>query len=330
LRCKKKILVVLIMIAIPALSWCQDVHFSQYFNNPLGLNPSQTGDFEGNWRIVGNFRNQWQVFPAPFRTFSGSVDKQVKMNKDNLGVGLYVLNDQSGNVNLTSNNIYLSAAYFKEIHHHIFSTGLQIGYVVKQINSFTFPQDYSTTSYAFESMQPGESLSYFDVNLGAGWKHRINDMTPEVGVSAFHLNHPKESFSDENSRLPIRLAVHTSVRFDLTGTFYLKPSILVSSMTSAKDIMFGCMAASALQGNRYNVREINGGFYLRNGITNTIDAAVAMFGVQVNNLNITLSYDYNISTLNTVTNHRGAFELSFVYKSINSILKTFSIPCDRI
>jgi hypothetical protein len=57
---------------------------------------------------------------------------------------------------------------------------------------------------------------------------------------------------------------------------------------------------------------------------------IALFGVQVSNLDVNISYDFNISPLKTYTNNRGAFEISFIFKSLSTILKTFTIPCERI
>jgi hypothetical protein len=31
----------------------QDIHFTQFFTNPLALNPAQTGYFNGNYRVGG-------------------------------------------------------------------------------------------------------------------------------------------------------------------------------------------------------------------------------------------------------------------------------------
>ena len=55
-------------------SFAQDIHFSQFNNSPLNLNPAQTGLFNGDWRFVGNLRNQWSSVPVPYRTFSLSTD----------------------------------------------------------------------------------------------------------------------------------------------------------------------------------------------------------------------------------------------------------------
>jgi hypothetical protein len=71
----------------------QDIHFSQFLNSPLSLNPSETGNFDGDWRIVANYRNQWQSLGVPFRTISASYDRQLYVKKHHLSVGLYFINE---------------------------------------------------------------------------------------------------------------------------------------------------------------------------------------------------------------------------------------------
>ena len=39
----------------------QDIHFSQWYNNPLFSNPALTADFDGDYRITANQREQWAV-----------------------------------------------------------------------------------------------------------------------------------------------------------------------------------------------------------------------------------------------------------------------------
>ena len=69
----------------------QDPHFTQYQSSPLLLNPTLTGFFNGDVRISGVYRNQWQNIASPFNTGSFSVDanvlKGVIRDGDILGIG---------------------------------------------------------------------------------------------------------------------------------------------------------------------------------------------------------------------------------------------------
>ena len=59
---------------------CQDIHFSQFNLAPLNLNPAMTGSFNGDYRFVGNLRNQWSSVTVPYKTFAFSVEKNKVYN----------------------------------------------------------------------------------------------------------------------------------------------------------------------------------------------------------------------------------------------------------
>jgi len=58
--------IVLFALLLSALGLtAQDIHFSQYGNSPLNLNPGLAGVFGGDLRFVGNYRKQWLTVPVP-------------------------------------------------------------------------------------------------------------------------------------------------------------------------------------------------------------------------------------------------------------------------
>src|ERR1700679_3781535 len=81
----------------------QSIHFSQYYNAPMLLNPANTAlmpDYD--YRFGMNYRNQWAAVPVPYNTFSAFADFKVGGNKNNethnnwLGLGLAFFNDKAG------------------------------------------------------------------------------------------------------------------------------------------------------------------------------------------------------------------------------------------
>ncbi len=335
LQPKLKLLVIILSVISNNILKGQDIHFSQYFNSPLNLNPAQTGDFEGDWRAYGNYRSQWGALAYPFRTFNVGYDRQLSINGQNLSIGGYVLNDQSGNIAIKCNQAYLSGAYHRVINNSTFSGGLQVGYVMKSINydKLTFPDDWNGKAFDPNVGDEGKNqLAYLDINVGVGWKKKINKFEPEVGLSFFHVNQPTESFSGggSSSKVPMRSAFHLSVKTELSPTLYLKPGVLLYMMRGSRNMMIGSQAGLMTRGNRFNVREIYGGLYIRNGIADPMDAVMVMFGAQIRKIAVNVSYDLNVSPLKKYTNYRGAFELSIIFKSITTVIKTFTLPCERI
>ena len=87
----------------------QDVHFSQWHNNPLFSNPALTADFDGDYRITAHQREQWASVSVPFSTTSVGLDMPI----ENWGLGLQFFRDQSGSsrLSLTQFNLSLLVLY---------------------------------------------------------------------------------------------------------------------------------------------------------------------------------------------------------------------------
>ena len=72
----------------------QDLHFSQWFNEPLLTNPANTGFIpDADYRLGANYRNQWStVMSQPYKTMSIWGDAQVfrKPNTNLAGLDLAV------------------------------------------------------------------------------------------------------------------------------------------------------------------------------------------------------------------------------------------------
>src|ERR1700712_4128378 len=111
-----KILFSFLLLASSYEVGAQDLHFSQYFNAPLLVNPANTGfnpDFD--YRLGGNYRNQWTtVSNNPYKTMSVWADAQLFNNKfENswVGIGGAFLQDVAGSGNLKSTKGFASIAY---------------------------------------------------------------------------------------------------------------------------------------------------------------------------------------------------------------------------
>ena len=334
-----KILVVLILLITTLPSIGQDIHYSQYFNCPLSLNPAETGIFEGDWRGIVNYRNQWNSLGIPFNTLTASYDQQLTINKMDFSPGLYVISDNSDNSILLVNSVYASFSYHQLYKLNYISAGIQIGAVFKRLDfsNVTLPVQFVEDPEAnfnplISSPDIGKyNVTYLDINVGAAWKRKINIYEPEFGISFFHLNQPNESFYNVGTEhVPIRKTIYFNLKTEINQSTYIKPGIMLFSVGGSNDMMIGSQVGSNIQDNTLNVSEICGGIYYRNGIENSTDAIMAMIGAQIHNLNITVSYDINISPANSFTNRQGAFEISLIYKNIRSLIKTFTIPNERI
>lgn len=314
------------------VAFTQDIHFSLFNAGAMFVSPANTGNFEGNWRISGNYRDQWRTLTNPFTTAYVSFDKHFILRNQNVSAGAYFLTDQSGGIGLTSNKLYISAALNKAVNKNNFIVGLQTGYVFRSFGNdgLTLPSDYDHDQGDFLGSNNGEKRSYLDINFGAIWKSSISIFEPEAGIALSHINSPNESFYNEKEKLPIRYTFHGKVRTKLSDEFYFQPAILIMNQRQAKEMMLGTNIGLKILKRRSNVREIFTGIYLRDGYFTNSDAFTIIGGASVGRMDITLGYDFNISGLKVATSNKGAFEISFVFKSISTFLNTYSIPCERL
>ena len=113
------------------LTYSQDPQFSQFYANPLYLNPALAGAPICP-RMIGNFRDQWPTVGGAFVTYSASYDQYVDLLHG--GVGLLFMADRTGGGNLNTTAISLMYAYKFNITSHLYaSTALQVGYFQRRL-----------------------------------------------------------------------------------------------------------------------------------------------------------------------------------------------------
>ena len=77
---KFKIIVLVGSMFLLGKASAQDPHFSQFFSSPLTLNPAFTGKFFGDYRVMGNYRNQWPTINNAFTTATIAADFHILQN----------------------------------------------------------------------------------------------------------------------------------------------------------------------------------------------------------------------------------------------------------
>src|SRR6185312_16100437 len=153
----------------------QDLHFSQFFNNPLLTNPANTGFIpDADYRLGASYRNQYSnIMAVPYKTMSVFGDAQVFRNRIEtgwLGLGAVILRDVAGSGSLTSTKAYASIAYHQELGlSSLITAGFNVGWANKRIDEskLTFPDQFD--GKFFDGNQPSEaknalvntSISYF-------------------------------------------------------------------------------------------------------------------------------------------------------------------------
>ena len=88
----KRIYYLLIFVCLSQSAFVQDMHWSQFNDNPIFQNPANSGKFQGDYRFHANYKDQWRSVTVPFTTLSLSADTRFEKKKE-IGLGLLFVND---------------------------------------------------------------------------------------------------------------------------------------------------------------------------------------------------------------------------------------------
>lgn len=300
----------------------QDPHFSQFFASPLTLNPAYTGKFDGNFRVAGNYRNQWPTINNAFTTATVSLDMPILASRlpefDTWGVGVLALNDQSGNKILNNNYLAFSTAYQKgldENGYHSITLGFQGTYANKRldISRADFEDELTAlgftgvTSEIFSNNQV--VVNYFDLNTGFIYSGTTNGLNSfYLGASVYHINRPKESFQGGNYLLEPRLTLHGGGYAPIGQYKMLHGSFIHQRQAGASETVLGGAVSFNVNYDEDNPIDLYAGMWYR-----VNDAFFPYLGLELNGLRLGFTYDINNSSLNTATNSRGGAEFSLIY-----------------
>jgi type IX secretion system PorP/SprF family membrane protein len=325
----KRILFILILtLSIAASLQAQDLHFSQFFNAPLTVNPANTGFIpDADYRIGVHYRNQWSsILAAPYKTISAFGDAQVLRNKiENgwLGLGGYILSDVAGSGTLRSTQVYGSVAYHQMLGRgSLVTAGFNMGWANKQIDpsKLTFPDQFNgvffdNTIQNNDDVLNKTNVSYFDMQVGLNYAYfPSEDVYINLGYSIEHVNSPTESFftgSGQNNKLPIRNIGFVSALLKPNDKVILNPNAYFTTQAKSNELLFGLNANYSLEDG--GSKQLIVGAYYRWG-----DAAIAVAGIEINHIRFTFSYDITTSALSQFNNSQGASEFNLLKKGYYS------------
>ncbi len=315
----------------------QDIHFTQFYEPQLTLNPSNTGRFIGDWRVNANFRNQWGSIVKPYVTSAVSFDYQLQFLGQTVGLGGFYAFDQSADQTLYMNKLMLSAAWHKAIGYQQFSLGSSIGFNKRSLNysSLSFPGQFDNTIGGFNtSFSSGESFAvnnsnYLDMNIGFNYKNRLNEKwIVEGGLSMFHFNWPSENFTSINTKVPPRYVFSGGSNYNINAKSYITGHALYMYKKKASDLLLAAHYNYRLAPNKTNLSVLFAGLAYRGGVSRNIDAIAFIFGAETKNYRYGFAYDVNVSKLSTSTFYKGAFEISLTYIAPHPTPSKYTIPCE--
>ena len=301
----------------------QDPRFSQFFASPLTLNPAFTGLFDGNLRVAGNYRNQWPTINRAFTTTTVGVDFPILTGRlpeiDRLAVGINAFADQQADGVLKNTYYSFSTAFHKGIDEdgfHRVSIGFQGTYAQKRLNTANLKFEDQLRSDGFtgitnEIFDPRAlNINYFDLNAGVMFNGVFEgNVNYYVGGSLYHINKPRESFTGADFLLGQRFTVHGGVYWPVGQTTTLHTSALYQRQSGARETVLGAALGFNLNNDlEYSPTNFYVGSWVRLG-----DAIIPYLGLEWGNFRLGATYDVNTSSLRSVSNSRGGFEVSLIY-----------------
>jgi type IX secretion system PorP/SprF family membrane protein len=307
-------LVVLLVTRVCA----QDIHFTQYFNAPLSLGPAVIGQFDGQYRLNGIFRQQWRSVTVPYRTFALGGDAANFRNVEGLGVGAWLFGDKAGDSRLGQFHLSVGASWaerFGDERQHALSAGLQVGLTSLTLDTRDLSYDNQYNGFAYDPSLPSgerfdrDGLIHPDVHAGLVYSyHPAPREQFRAGFGFFNLTTPPIGFLGEPGvPLDVRSTFHAMGQFPVHEDFDLLPVLQYMNQGTFWEFDLGANIRYILL-DRYGItRAISGGLHWR-----AADAGAVHAGLEYDDWTFGMSYDINTSDLVPASRNRGGIEFSVI------------------
>ena len=328
----KKIFIILTII-IPFLSKAQDIHFSQFNETPVLLNPAMSC-MAYDTRIIANYKNQWASVNSPFQTYGISIEravKHLKLKKAFLGMSLSVYKDKAGDAGLGSilANLGINAVV-KTGEYSKLSGGIGGGVNYRTINpaKLQWESQYNGSTYdaaiASGEKTPISSFVQGDFVGGLVYHYAKNEKYIsaqegtkfDIGFSAFHFNMPRYSYTNSNDKQFAKYVVHSNFDIGITGAgAAIVPSLLYVRQGPSQEINVGCLFKYIIsdQSVYTDIKKpcaLSIGAFYRVG-----DALIPTALFQYDKYAIGVSYDLNLSQLTGASKAKGGLEFSLRFNT---------------
>lgn len=298
----------------------QDIHFSQFFFAPQLLSPAETGNFEGRFAFTANHKSQWRSVSRPYQTTALGAEANGLIGRlPNLALGLQIFSDVAGDSRLTTLTFLTGGAYHFALDaekKNLIYTGVQIGLSQMSINysDLYFDQQYNGIVYN-PNLPTGEEFARdtrWHTNLHYGLMYKWAK-TPRTSVSAglalHNLTAPNQSFFDAlGVDLQPRFSLYANAAIKLAEQFDALPSVRWQNQMTYRETIAGAALRYILLAERTMYRSVFAGYYGRFS-----DSGIAMAGMEFDAWRVAISYDINLSDLETASRNKGGLELSLRY-----------------
>jgi type IX secretion system PorP/SprF family membrane protein len=289
----------------------QDPEFTQFYANPLYLNPAFAGSSRCP-RMVMNYRNQWPGITKTYITNSFSYDQHVDALSG--GFGMLFTNDQAGDGTINTINASMVYSYYLPVT-STFSVkaGIQATYAQKSVDwsKLNFG-DMIDNKFGFtlgtQEVNPNRTITNVDFSAGIlGYSSSFF-----IGGAAHHLMEPDEAFINPGSSpLPMKITAHTGAIIPMGNQ---SSKYKRRRRRNANTLPESSISPNILYQKQKDFQQLNLGLYVTKGpIVGGLwyrnqDSFIVLVGLMTTNFRFGYSYDVTVSRLSNAT--AGSHELS--------------------
>jgi type IX secretion system PorP/SprF family membrane protein len=267
----------------------QDPTFTQFYANPLYLNPALAGS-HGCSRFASNYRNEWPKLTGNYTTYSASWDSYFKNISG--GIGILATHDQQGQGTINTSMLGLIYSYHLQLGRKWkLQFGARASWYQKYLDwdKLTFGDMIDPRRgfiYSTGDVPRGGSRGFFDASAGAVLFNKYFF----AGAAVHHLNRPNESMIVGESKMPMRITGHMGAEIQLgrkskysNGTSIM-PNVIYQYQNGFMELSVGTYV-------KYG--PLNIGVWYRNR-----DAFILTAGINTGKFKLGYSYDVTVSKLN--------------------------------
>jgi type IX secretion system PorP/SprF family membrane protein len=336
----KRFRIIVLLIIAGTGCYGQDPQFSQFFSSPLNINPALTARINSDWRMISNIKDQWIGPASPYVTGTVSYDRKIFQNKvpnvdnsdDNVfGIGGMLMYDRAMNgiqkstyasANLSYNIKFAEGVMGK--HRLGLGFGTTYGrryvdfsrlYFQNQWIGFNgFNTNLPTGEPALSEMKP-----WFSLSTGALYTYYTEKSNFDIGVAAFHVNKPKQTFlQDPHQYLAMRKVAHANFETFLNENVVLNINTIYQFQDEASYYSFGGALGYFINGQQNTLFNIGAWYWSNNAI-------IPYVGLAMGDMQFGASFDITTSKLRYADPRPKTFELSIILRGVKNPVNV--IPC---
>tara|TARA_B110000483_G_C18116681_1_gene511917 strand:- start:92 stop:1090 length:999 start_codon:yes stop_codon:yes gene_type:complete len=301
------------------IALCQDAEFTQFYSNPIYLNPAFAGT-NNCTRLSTNHRSQWIGLPQVFNTTSFAYDNN--SSKIHGGFGFMVLSDKLNNA-IQNNRISGIYSYELKISKKLtLRTGIEACFWQNKFNQsqLTFVDMIDPIrGFVFSTSNNTLNSSKNGVDFSSGilvYSEKIF-----LGLSAHHLTEPKQSFFSEEFKLERKFSLNIGYHFQIGNDntsnnkkWIISPNLIYKQQGLNNQLNIGLYAEK---------RSYVMGFWYRDNQNYAV-----LVGAKIGLMKIGYSYDINLSKLYLASSgsHEVSIQINFQCDTKNNIIQSLSCP----